>query len=82
MVLRPGAYVLICNRQGRHAAGIGTPLTVAGNSPAAPRETVPLCNDLVQPGRRYTGRALSSAAYEVVMGLSDPSVGTAIGGSR
>jgi len=30
-VLRPDAYVLICNRQGRHAAGIGTPFTVVGN---------------------------------------------------
>jgi hypothetical protein len=31
VVLRSGANVLICNRQGRHAAGIGTPFTVAGN---------------------------------------------------
>jgi uncharacterized cupredoxin-like copper-binding protein len=30
LMLRPGAYVLICNWKGHHVAGMATPFTVAG----------------------------------------------------
>ena len=78
-MLRPGAYVLICNRNGHYAVGMATPFAVTGNERR--RETVLPRDDLVQPRRHYTDKPLS-AGYEVVVSLSDFPVVAAIGGSR